>query len=501
MMKSVTGYNGTYRKIMEMCKSQKPYGTNRKRRKFCRLNKSKSNLKIVRASRQYMYDDSNAEYLDCINSVAHVGHCHPVVVDALSYALSSNVTVCGWEIDHGNLQYTTRLKQTFPSHFDTILFCNSGSEAVDLSVQIAKLYTCGADVVVVDNAFHGSLDSVFPLSRKVSREEVEWVHVIPLPDLYRGTYQSDDPEAVEKYLTDSHEKIGKAQRNGKKIACFIAEPMLTIPGIILPPSTWLQKMYIMIRESGGLCIADEVQTGLGRVGSHFWSFQAQNVVPDIIIIGKPLGNGYPMAAVVTSRDIAAVLGDRIKEYQCTTAMDAVGCAVLDITERDQLMNMASNVGEFLLDQLNNLKKKHEYIGDVRGKGLLFGIEIVWSKHSKKPSQEIAEQIVHRMKEENILLANEGFCRNILMLIPPMCFSIENAMTFTQKLDKALTELPTTNIVNDLITGLPTISVGSETRDVRLGIFQPQEEDEDDITSSLQDNMDQEHAQHCYQDLD
>ncbi|XP_064107007.1 5-phosphohydroxy-L-lysine phospho-lyase-like isoform X2 [Macrobrachium nipponense] len=469
--------------------------------KLCRLSQAKSPLKIVRASQQYMYDDSNAEYLDCINSVAHVGHCHPVVVDALSYALSSNVAVCGWEIDRGNLQYTTRLKQTFPSNYDTVLFCNSGSEAVDLSVQIARLYTCGTDVVVVDNAFHGSLDSVFPLSRKVSREEVEWVHVVPLPDLYRGVYQSDDPDAVDKYLTDTHEQLNKVQRNGKKIACFVAEPMLTIPGIIIPPSTWLQEMYKMVRECGGLCIADEVQTGLGRVGSHFWSFLAQDVAPDIIIIGKPLGNGYPMAAVVTSRDIAAVLGDRIKEYQCTTAMDAIGCAVLDITEQNQLMNMAASVGEFLLDQLNNLKKKYEYIGDVRGKGLVFGIEIVWSKRSKKPSRDIAEQIVHRMKEENVLLANEGFHRNILMLIPPMCFSAENALALTQKLDKVLAELPTTNIVKDLVTGLPTISVESETRDVRLGIFQPQEEEEDDNLSSVQDNMDLQYAQHCYQDLD
>lgn len=450
-----------------------------------------------------MYDDANTEYLDCINSVAHVGHCHPTVVEALSYSLGSLVTTCGWEIDCGDISYPSKLQQTLPDGFDTLLFCNSGSEAVDLSLQLARLYTCGTDAVVIDNAFHGSIDSVYPLSPKVSKEKVEWVHVIPMPDLYRGPHQVDDPFAIDKYLADARELIDRAKQNGRKIACFIAEPMLTIPGCIIPPGTWLQEMYKMVRESGGLCIADEVQTGLGRVGTHFWSFQAQDAVPDVLIIGKPLGNGYPMAAVATSRDIAAVLGDRVKEYPCTTAMDAVGCAVLDVVQREQLMSSAASVGEFLNDQLLILKKKHEYIGDVRGKGLMFGIEIVWSKQSKKPARDIAEQIVYRMKEENIIMANEGENRNILMVMPPMCFSQENASTLSQKLDKVLTELPSLKVVKDLVTGLPTLSMrpGAGTRDVRLGIFQPQEEEDEDSVSPTKDTMDLEYAQHCYHDLD
>lgn len=494
---------------MQMCKTQKPLKLPRKSSKSCHLHHEQSPLKIVRASYQYMYDDTNSEYLDCVNSVSHIGHCHPAVVEAVSVTMDSVINTCGWEIDYGDLRYPKELHQILPDHLDTFLFCNSGSEAVDLALQLARLYTNGTDAVVIDNAFHGSIGSIHHLSPKVAKSnnitKADWVHIVTMPDLYRGPYQEDDPLAVDRYVADAQDLIDKAQLTGRKIACFIAEPMLTVPGCIIPPSTWLQEMYRMVRETGGLCIADEVQTGLGRVGSHFWSFQAQDVTPDILIMGKPVGNGYPMASVATSRDIAAVLGERIKEYKCTRVMDAVGCAVLEVLQQDQLMDSAAEVGAFLKKELVRLQKKHEYIGDVRGRGLMFGIEIVWSKQSKKPAREIADHIVNRMKEEYVIMANEGNSRNILMLLPPMCFTQENALLLIQRLDKVFTELPSHRFSRDHATGLPTDNVNTQPAigvcEGRLGIMQPQLDDDDDSIVSSRDKVELEHAQQSYEDLD
>lgn len=493
--------------IMQMCKPQRLERAAR-RSESCQLQGDRNPLKIVRASNQYLFDDADTPYLDCVNSVAHVGHCHPAVVDAVAGTVGSLMNPCGWDFDYGDIRYPKDLQSYLPDNLNTFLFCNSGSEAVDLAVQLARLYTRGNDVLVVDNAFHGSIDSVHHLSPKVSKanniSSVDWVHVIAMPDLYRGPYQGDDPLAIKKYIANTRDMLEKVRLNGRKISCFIAEPMLTIPGCIIPPDVWLQDMYKMVRDAGGLCIADEVQTGLGRLGSHLWSFEAQGVTPDILIIGKAIGNGYPMACVVTSPDIAALLGSRVKEYKCTAVMNAVGCAVLDVLHRDQFMASAASVGSFLLTELSKLRRKHEYIGDVRGRGLLFGVEVVWNKQSKKPAKEIAEQIVNRMKQENIILANEGDHRNVLMIMPPMCFTQENAVLLIEKLDKVFTESYSQRPARDLVISVSSLNQNVQAipsvSDGRLGIIQPQEED-DELIAASRDTMDLEYAQHCYHDLD
>lgn len=487
---------------MQLCKPQKPLRLPRKySSKSCHLQHGARPVKIVRASYQYAYDETNTEYLDCVNSMSHVGHCHPAVVEATSLAMVTEVASSGWEIDLGEPEYPKDLRQILPDHLDTFLFCNSGSEAVDLALQLSRLYTCGTAVIVVDNAFHGALDSVHQLSPKIYKSnnisKEDWVHSVTMPDLYRGPYQSDDPLAVEKYVADAKDVINKARDGGRKLACFIAEPMLTVPGCIDPPSTWLQELYKMVRAFGGLCIADEVQTSLGRVGSHYWSFQAQDVKPDIVIIGKSLGNGYPMAAVVTSREIAALLGERIKEYQCTRMMDAVGCAVLNVLKQEHLMESATEVGTVLKNELMKLQIKHEHIGNVRGKGLIFGIEIVWSKQSKTPARELADQIVYRMREKHVIMANEGDGRNILILMPPMCFTKENALILSQGLDKVLAEISTQRISQAVNTAMQP-RVGS--CEGRLGILQPQDDDDDDSASS-KGTVNLERVLQCYQDLD
>ncbi|KAG0713984.1 5-phosphohydroxy-L-lysine phospho-lyase [Chionoecetes opilio] len=471
-------------------------------------------LKIVRASQQYMYDNRNFEYIDCVNSVSHVGHSLPSVVRAAFLTNNLDAVTRGWEVDWGEPAYPHQLRDTFPEYLDTFLFCNSGSEAVDLSMQLSRLYTGGTEAVVTDNAFHGSIDSVHVFSPKVFKannkaKAVDWVHILPMPDLYRGEHRREDPAATDKYLAQAREVLRGASQAGRKIACFIAEPMLIIPGCIMPPAAWLQEVYKLVRECGGLCIADEVQTGLGRLGSHYWSFQTQEVIPDIVIIGKTIGNGYPMAAVVTSKEIAAVLGDRIKEYRCTQVMDAVGSVVLEGLRRDNLMEAATSVGKFLLEELVKLQHKHDYLGDVRGKGLMLGVEVVWSRQTRKPAQEIAEQIVHKMRKEYVILANEGNEHNVLMLMPPMCFTQENAVTLIQRFDKVLSELPKHKFLKEDESSFLSFSMLPVMCEGRLGIIQPQadgeeeedEEEEGDRHLSSRSTMNQEYSQHSYQDLD
>ncbi|XP_045121103.1 5-phosphohydroxy-L-lysine phospho-lyase-like isoform X1 [Portunus trituberculatus] len=471
------------------------------------LQKDHRPLKIVRASHQYMYDNTNSEYIDCVNFVSHVGHCHPSVVRAAYLTNNLEAITPGWDIDWGEPTYPQQLRHTLPEYLDTFLFCNSGSEAVDLSLQLSQLYTGGTEAVVTDNAFHGSIDSVHHLSPKVFKTnnitKADWVHIIPMPDLYRGEHRREDPAAIDKYLAEAREVVQGARQAGK-VACFISEPMLIIPGCIMPPSTWLQEVYKLVRESGGLCIADEVQTGLGRLGSHFWSFQAQEVNPDIVIIGKTIGNGYPMASVITSKEIAAVLGDRAKEYRCSQVMNAVGSVVLEGLRQEHLMETAASVGTFLLEELLKLQHKHEYIGDVRGRGLMVGMEVVWSRQSRKPAQEIAELIVNKMREEYVILANEGQERNILMVMPPMCFTQENAISLIQRLDKVLTELPKHRILKEEESSLLSYRILPGICEGRLGIIQPQkagEEEDDSDGFQNSKNMDLEYRQSSYHDLD
>ncbi|XP_076055455.1 5-phosphohydroxy-L-lysine phospho-lyase-like isoform X3 [Oratosquilla oratoria] len=483
--------------------------------KSCHLQYEHSPLKIVRASYQYMYDEADVQYLDCIGAVAHVGHCHPAVVEASTAQMSTLVSTTKYFHDAKQYRYPEILKQTMPDHLNTLLFCNSGSEAIDLALQLARLYTGADDAIVVDNSFHGSLDSVQSLSPKILKSTnmsaVDWVHTLTMPDLYRGPYRDDDPEAIDKYLTDARQMLEYIESQGRKIACFLCEPFLTVAGCIEPPPRYLQGIYKMVKERGALCIADEVQTGLGRIGSHFWSFEVQAVSPDILIIGKPIGNGHPMAIVATSQQVASCLDERIHDYQCSPLVDAVGCAVLQVLDKEQLVPAAAKVGVVLKKGLYHLKQKHEYIGttyfagDIRGQGLVLGIEIVWSKQSRKPAKGIAQQIVYKMKEKNIIVANEGESRNILLIMPPMCFTQDNANTFICTLDKVLTELSSGS--SDHFNSpayFEQSSSGEYPGEGRIGIIQPtgEKDDDEDSTSSNRDAMDTEYfGNSSYHDLD
>ncbi|XP_071449231.1 ethanolamine-phosphate phospho-lyase-like isoform X2 [Hetaerina americana] len=274
----------------------------------CQLHYDQNPIKLSQSEAQYFYDDKGEKYLDCVTRIANVGHCHPKVVKAAQSQMAT-LNLCSQMKGTIQAQFCESLLKTLPSSFEVCLFTNSGAEANDLALQLARRHTGNEEVAVLDNSFHGSLKTVIELSpvalQKQNTEKVPWLHILPYPDTYRGLTESgDELKLAEEYFMKAKSVIDRAVQKGSKIGCFISETVLVVQGVIVPPSNWLSQIYSYIHQLGGLVIADEIQTGMGRCGTNFWGFQTQSVVPDIVTIGKPIGNGYPLAAVVTSKEIA-----------------------------------------------------------------------------------------------------------------------------------------------------------------------------------------------------
>ncbi|XP_048971914.1 5-phosphohydroxy-L-lysine phospho-lyase isoform X2 [Canis lupus dingo] len=284
----------------------------------CRLFYPEDPIKIVRGQGQYLYDEQGAEYLDCINNVAHVGHCHPLVVQAAheqNQVLNTNSRYL-----HDNIvDYAQRLSETLPEKLSVFYFLNSGSEANDLALRLARQYTGHWDVVVLDHAYHGHLSSLIDISPYKFRDldgQKEWVHVAPLPDTYRGLYQEDHPDPAGAYANEVKRVVSSVQEKGRKIAAFFVESLPSVAGQIIPPAGFFQEVAEHIHGAGGVFVADEIQVGFGRVGKHFWAFQLQgeDFVPDIVTMGKSIGNGHPVACVATTQAVARAFEATGVEY-------------------------------------------------------------------------------------------------------------------------------------------------------------------------------------------
>ncbi|XP_069162919.1 ethanolamine-phosphate phospho-lyase isoform X2 [Procambarus clarkii] len=370
-----------------------------------RLHYHTAPLKIVRAQKQYMTDNVGVQYLDCVSNIAHVGHCHPQVVAAGKNQMGLLGSAQGFVNDILN-KYVKQLLSKLPDILSVCYLVNSGSEANDLALRLAKSYTNKMDIVVFDEAYHGNLGNLIDISpkmfKRMTQGKKEFVHIIPYPDTYSGAYRENDSQAADKYVKEAERIITQATDNGRKIGCFISECIIVNCGIIFPPRNYFKDLYNLIREAGGVCIADEVQTGLGRTGEHFWAFEHFGVVPDIVTVGKPLGNGHPMAAVITTRDIADALGDYYSTFGGNPVACAIGIAVLDVIENEKLVQSAKAVGKTLLENFQQLKAKHCVVGDVRGMGLCLGIEIVKDKYSRKPATELAQDIIYRFRGQIVM---------------------------------------------------------------------------------------------------
>jgi len=406
-------------------------------------------LTIVRGFMQYLYDEDGREYLDVRNNVPQVGHSNPAIVEAMArqaFVLNTNTRY----LHEALVKYAERLCSMLPDPLRVCYFVNSGSEANELALRLARTHTSQRDIIAIDGAYHGNTASLIDISSYKhngpgGEGAPPYVHVVRMPDVYRGQYSGIG--AGQKYAHVVSETIDKIVREGRGIAAFISEPLMGCGGQIVFPEGYLVESYKHVRKAGGVCIADEVQTGFGRMGTHFWGFETQGVVPDIVTMGKPIGNGHPIGAVVTTPEIAASFNTGMEFFSTTggnTVSCVVGMAVLDVIENLKLQENALVVGDYLLQKLNGLKEKHPIIGDVRGIGLFIGVELVRDSVILEPAAEETKYTVERMKDLGVLISLDGPMNNVLKIKPPLVFTIDNAERLVDTLDKVLSEDPIVN---------------------------------------------------------
>ncbi len=399
-------------------------------------------LHIVRGFGTHLYDSDGRAYLDMVNNVCHVGHCHPRVVAAAQQQMERLNTNTRYL--HENLVlYAERLAAALPDPLEVCFFVCTGSEANELALRMARAATGGSDFLTLEGAYHGHTSSLIDVSpykfdRKGGSGAPAHVRKVPMPDVYRGLYKADDPDAGAKYAVHVRDEIGTLDG---RLAGFFSESALGCGGQIFPPAGYLEDAFAFVRAAGGLCIADEVQVGFGRVGSHFWAFETHSsaeadLVPDIVTMGKPIGNGHPLAAVVTTREIADAFANGMEYFNTfggNPVSCAVGLAVLDVIEEEGLQENARRVGEAMLDGLRALQKDYELIGDVRGRGLFVGVELVRDRETLEPATEEASRIVDAMKDRGILLSTDGPLENVIKIKPPIVFSMADNERFLTQL--------------------------------------------------------------------
>jgi 4-aminobutyrate aminotransferase-like enzyme/Ser/Thr protein kinase RdoA (MazF antagonist) len=399
-------------------------------------------LKIVRGWMQYLYDETGRAYLDVYNNVPLVGHSHPQVVRAVQEQIALLNTNTRYLHDN-ILRYAERLRKLLPEPLRVCYFLNSGSEANELALRLARTHTGHEDIIVVEHAYHGHTAALtgcspYKFNGPGSSGKPRWVRVAPLADDYRGPYRRDDPDAGKKYAQLVRELLGQREA----VAAFLVESLPSVAGQIVFPPGYLAEVYKNVRAAGALCIADEVQTGFARLGTHFWGFETHAVVPDIVVLGKPIGNGFPLAAVITTEEIARSF-DNGMEFFTTFGGNPVACAaglaVLDILRDEHLQQNARTVGACFIKQLRHLQEKHTVIGDVRGMGLFLGIDLVTNRETREPATAQADYIANRLREDGILTGTDGPYHNVLKLRPPLMFSEADADLFTTTLDEVLQE--------------------------------------------------------------
>jgi len=403
-------------------------------------------VKIVRGSMQHLYDEEGRAYLDVYNNVPLVGHSHPRVVRAIQEQVALLNTNTRYLHDN-ILRYAERLTALLPDPLQVCYFLNSGSEANELALRLARTHTGREDVIVLAHAYHGHTSTLIDISPYKfdgpgGSGRKPWVHVAPIADDYRGMYRRGEADLGKKYAAHVGETLADCKHKGQRVAAYIAETLPSVAGQIVFPPNYLAEVYQHVRADGAVCIADEVQVGFGRLGTHFWGFGTQGVVPDIVVFGKPMGNAFPLAAVVTTREIAASFANGM-EFFSTFGGNPVACAaglaVLDVLRDENLQQNALMVGTEWLRDLRDLQTKHPLIGDVRGLGLFLGIDLVTDRTTREPGARQASFVVNRLREEGILAGTDGPFHNVIKLRPPLCFTAADSVRFTLALDEILGE--------------------------------------------------------------
>ncbi len=402
----------------------------------------KEPLMIVEGYMQYLYDESGRRYLDMLAGIVTVscGHCHPKILERTQQQLEKLQHATTIYL-HPNLPlFAKKLASKMPPGLDVTYFVSSGSEANELAINMARVFTGNTDIIAVRNSYHGMSSTSMGLTSHHT-----WKHVIPqgyrihhaiCPDPYRNPFDGSPEEIAHKSAEDIRELI-KFSTPGQ-IAGYIAEPIQGVGGATHGAPNYLGEAYAIVREHGGLCIADEVQTGFGRTGDHYWGFQNFDVVPDMVVMAKGIGNGIPLAAVTTRREIAEPFAQNLhfNTYGGNPVSMAAGLAVLDVIEEDGLQQNSKDVGAFLMAGLKDLQRTHPLIGDVRGMGLMIGVELVLDRETKEPATKATAAVLEAAREMGVLVGKGGLYGNVLRVKPPMCITKEDVAFCLEVFDRA-----------------------------------------------------------------
>lgn len=397
-------------------------------------------LHIVRGDGVWLYDRDGRRYLDLYNNVPHVGHCHPRVVDAITRQLKLLNTHTRY-LHENVVNLAERLLATMPDSLDVAMFSCTGTEANELALRIARTCTGGTGLIVTEFAYHGNSQAIAEISTEDTPPEArpDFVVTIPDPDAYRGRYRDDD--AGIRYAAHVDQALETLADRGIRPAALIIDTIVSSSGVVAPPPGFLRAAADKARNAGALFVADEVQPGFGRTGRHFWGFEADGVVPDIVTMGKPMGNGHPLAATVMRGGLAghfAAQTGYFNTFGGNPVSAAAGLAVLDVLRDEGLQDNALKVGNYLKAGLLRLADRHEVIGDIRGHGLFLAVDLVSDRSDRAPlAEDKTNSIVNHLRRRGMLTNTIGPHGNILKLRPPMVFSAEHADLFLTELDGVL----------------------------------------------------------------
>ena len=392
------------------------------------------------AAFQYMYDGFGNTFLDAYNNIPHIGHAHPEITTIASQQIGTLNTNTRYIFDAYS-DYAEALLSKFPSTLDTVFFVNSGSAASDLAMRLAHAHTNHDAIMVMEHGYHGNTQTSIDISHykyNNKKGQGQKNHIIEtvIPDTYRGQYTTNDGTAGNAYAQDAIQQI---EHSDKPIAAFITEPIVGCGGQVPLAKGYLKALYPAIRQQGGICISDEVQTGFGRLGDHFWGFEAQDVIPDVVILGKPIANGHPMGAVVTTKAIAESFSKGV-EFFSSFGGNPVSCkialTVLQEIETSELQQNSKVVGDYYQSLFKTLQEKYNCIGDVRGSGLFIGVEIV-KENSIEPNTELAHHIKNELRHRFILISTDGPHDSVIKTKPPLCFTKENAKLVVDTVESVL----------------------------------------------------------------
>jgi 4-aminobutyrate aminotransferase-like enzyme len=394
---------------------------------------------LVRGEGVWLYDADGARYLDVYNNVPSVGHCHPHVVDALSRQARQLNTHTRYLHDNV-LDYAERLLAYLPRELGHVMFTCTGSEANDLAYRIARASTGGTGFIVTALAYHGVTQVIAELSPSLGTGTAlaATTRTVPAPDAYRGAAG----EVGATLAGNVRNAIADLHANGMRPAALIVDTIFSSDGVFADPPGFLKAAVEEVRAAGGIFIADEVQPGFGRTGSHMWGFERHGLVPDIVKMGKPMGAGYPIAGVAMKPALMASFANTryFNTFGGSPVSAAVGLAVLEVIEREHLMDNARVIGELFRERLAALAGKHELIGDVRGAGLFIGVELVRNRETREPATEATARIVNGLRERRILISSSGPAANVLKIRPPLPFAEEHVELFVETLDRVLEDV-------------------------------------------------------------